>query len=81
IGIDDKALPTRQALSRIGTAKNRGEGPEDLLREARDPVGKRVAQIFEQYEAGLRQNNAMDFDDLLLESVRLLKHDEFTRET
>ena len=77
-GVDDKALPARQALSRISNAKNRHDGPEELLRQARDPNGKKLAQVYELYEAKLRQANALDFDDLLLETVRLLGSDEAT---
>ncbi len=39
----------------------------------------RVAAVYEEYEKALRQANALDFDDLLLESVRLLAHDPDTR--
>ena len=40
----------------------------------------RVAAVFEEFERGLRTANALDFDDLLLETVRLLEHDGATRE-
>jgi DNA helicase-2/ATP-dependent DNA helicase PcrA len=80
LSVDDKSLPPRQVLSRISGAKNRQDGPEQLMRDARDPQSKRVAQIYELYESGLRQNGALDFDDLLLETVRLLRHDAYTRE-
>ena len=39
----------------------------------------RMAKIYERVQERLRQANALDFDDLLLESVRLLKHDEALR--
>ena len=39
-----------------------------------------IAALFEEYEKALRNANALDFDDLLLEAVRLLQHDEATRE-
>ena len=80
VGADDKALPPRQSLSRISNAKNKHDGPEELLRQARDPNGKKLAAIYELYEDRLRQANALDFDDLLLETVRLLRHDEATRD-
>jgi len=35
-----------------------------------------LAAVFEDYEKTLRNSNALDFDDLLLEAVRLLKHDD-----
>ncbi len=80
LGLDDKFMPYRAALSRIGHAKSHHEGPSDLAKNAKDPKASRMAVIFEQYEARLRQANAVDFDDLLLESVRLLKHDANLRE-
>jgi DNA helicase-2/ATP-dependent DNA helicase PcrA len=80
LGLDDKFMQYRAALSRISHAKSQHEGPEDLAKNAKDPKASRMAVIYEQYEARLRQANAVDFDDLLLESVRLLKHDAQLRE-
>jgi DNA helicase-2/ATP-dependent DNA helicase PcrA len=61
----------RAALSRISYAKNRGLTPQDLYRQAADPVTERLATVFERYEGKLRQANALDFDDLLLKTVEL----------
>ena len=47
--------------------------PQDYFLGSKDPNSERVAHIFQAYQAELRKNNAMDFDDLLLEAVRLLK--------
>jgi DNA helicase-2/ATP-dependent DNA helicase PcrA len=80
LGLDEQFLKYRSALSWISAAKNQNQTPEDLAREAADPKKARLAVIFEQYEQRLRQANALDFDDLLLESVRLLRHDATTRE-
>jgi len=80
LGLDDKFMQYRAALSKISHAKSHHEGPQDLLKNSKDPKASRMAVIFEQYEARLRQANAVDFDDLLLESVRLLKHDTNLRE-
>ena len=79
LGLDEKILAHRSALSAISHAKNRSESPQDLYRSARDPNANRLAVIFDHYEDRLRQANALDFDDLLLESVRLLRHDLTTR--
>ncbi len=78
-GYDDKSLAPRQVLSRISHAKNRGDTPEDLQKEAHDPNAKRIAHLYEIYEQGLRAANALDFDDLLGETVRLLRLDDATR--
>jgi DNA helicase-2/ATP-dependent DNA helicase PcrA len=80
LGLDEKFLPHRSALSIISGAKNRRELPEDMHRSAKDPKMSRLAVVFEQYENALRRANALDFDDLLLETARLLRCDEQTRE-
>ncbi|MFN7924305.1 MAG: 3'-5' exonuclease [Bryobacteraceae bacterium] len=77
--IDDKQLPPRRVLAAISAAKNKGEGPEDIAKD-RDPMARHIAALFEQYNDSLIRANAFDFDDLLIESVRLLKHDAPTRE-
>src|SRR5271154_1034054 len=80
LGLDDKFMAYRAALSRISNAKSMKQTPEDLEREAADPISKRFAVVYERYQAKFRESNALDFDDLLLEAVRLLQHDQLTRE-
>jgi DNA helicase-2/ATP-dependent DNA helicase PcrA len=80
LGLDEKFLAYRAALSRISHAKSHKETPEDLARAATDPVSTRLAVIYERYQTRLLESNALDFDDLLLEAVRLLAHDQLTRE-
>ncbi len=80
LGLDDKFLAYRAALSRISHAKSHEHSPEDLARAATDPVSTRLAVIYERYQSKLLESNALDFDDLLLETVRLLAHDAPTRE-
>ncbi len=75
LGLDEKFLPYRGALSRISHAKNHNQTAQDFYQNTADPKMARLAVIFEKYDANLRQCNALDFDDLLLETVRLLKHD------
>jgi DNA helicase-2/ATP-dependent DNA helicase PcrA len=48
---------------------------QDVYGASTDQKTTQLASIYEQYEGRLRQANALDFDDLLLESVRLLAHD------
>ena len=80
LDLDEKEfLPYRAALSRISHAKSHKQTPEEFAQAAKDPKNKQLAVVFEHYEGRLRQANALDFDDLLLESVRLLQHDEATR--
>ena len=65
----------RAALSRISHAKNIKQTPQDFYKDTTDPKMSRLAVIFQRYEEALARSNALDFDDLLLESVRLLRHD------
>ncbi len=81
LGLDEKDfLQYRAVLSRISAAKNRRETPQDLYKNAVNQESERVAAVFEEYEKTLRNANALDFDDLLLEAVRLLHTDQPTRE-
>jgi DNA helicase-2/ATP-dependent DNA helicase PcrA len=79
LNIDDKFMQYRAMLSRISHAKSHHETPLDWYKQANDPRLTRMAKIFEQYDERLQQANALDFDDLLLETVRILKHDEELR--
>ena len=79
LGLDDKFMQYRAALSRISHGKSNKETPQDWYKAATDPKLTRLAKIYELYEERLRQTNALDFDDLLLESVRLLHHDDAIR--
>jgi DNA helicase-2/ATP-dependent DNA helicase PcrA len=80
LGLDEKFLAYRAALSRISHAKNHRLPPEQYFRQSNNPQSEKLAVIYEQYEAALRQANALDFDDLLLETVRLLRLDQGARE-
>jgi len=73
LGLDDKAFTPRAVLARISAAKNRGWGPQQMREHAADPKSEKLAVVFERYQAGLRRANALDFDDLLLETERLLR--------
>src|ERR1051325_4700729 len=73
-------MQQRAALSRISHAKSHKQSPAEMAREATDPTASRLAVIYERYQARLLESNALDFDDLLLEAVRLLAHDAPTRE-
>jgi DNA helicase-2/ATP-dependent DNA helicase PcrA len=79
LGIDDKFVPPRQALSRISHLRNRMEGP-DTLRGSYNIRDEQIARIFERYVTSLRDSNALDFDDLLLKTVELFESSEQARE-
>ena len=80
LGLDDKQLTPRNVLSRISWAKNHMLDPQEIYLQSGDPKTEKIAHIFEEYRKELRKANAMDFDDLLLEAVRLLKSVTAVRE-
>ena len=73
LGLDDKQLTPRNVLSRISWAKNHMLDPQEVYLNSNDPKTERIAHIYEVYRKELLKANALDFDDLLLETVRLLK--------
>lgn len=80
MGLDTKQLTPRTVLGRISWAKNHMVDPQDYFLSSKDPNSERVAHIYNQYQAELAKNNAMDFDDLLLEAARLLRVSSEVRE-
>lgn len=78
-GLDEKFIQYRAMTSWISHQKSHKLSPADLYGGSTDDKTERMASIYKQYEDRLRQANALDFDDLLLESVRLLAHDEDLR--
>ena len=80
MGLDTKQLTPRTVLSRISWAKNHMVDPQDYYLGSKDADSERIAHIYKGYKDELRKNNALDFDDLLLEAVRLLKVSAPTRE-
>ncbi len=80
LGLDDKQLTPRAVLSRISWAKNHMLDPQEIYLQSGDPKTEKIAHIFEEYGKELRKANAMDFDDLLLEAMRLLKSVAAVRE-
>jgi DNA helicase II / ATP-dependent DNA helicase PcrA len=80
LGIDDKQLKPSAVLSRISHAKNLMMDPQEMYLQSGDPITEKISHIFEEYRKELRKSNALDFDDLLLETVRLLKSSATVRE-
>jgi DNA helicase II / ATP-dependent DNA helicase PcrA len=73
LGIDDKQTTPRSVLSHISWAKNHMLDPQEVYLQSGDPKTEEVAHIYAEYRKELLKANALDFDDLLLETVRLLK--------
>lgn len=80
LGIDDDSFTPRNILSKISYAKNHGQTPEIMRSEAIGPDQRRVANVFAAYEKVLQRSDALDFDDLLLRAVRLLRDSAAVRE-
>ena len=71
--IDADRYDPRFVLGKISAAKNAGLSPDQLGSRPEDVVGRVVAQVYGQYQELLRGFGALDFDDLLLEPLRLLR--------
>ncbi|MGO9202087.1 MAG: UvrD-helicase domain-containing protein [Limisphaerales bacterium] len=80
MGLDTKQLTPRAVLGRISWAKNHMIDPQEFYLTSKDPNSERIAHIYQSYRAELRKSNALDFDDLLLEAVRLLRVSSEARE-
>lgn len=73
LGIEQKQFPINMIRSKISSAKNAMIGPEDMLKSADGPNDKKAAQVYLELERRLRAANAMDFDDLLVRALELLR--------
>lgn len=71
--LDEKKFPPRALLSTISRAKNELVGPEEFSRLGHSYYDEVVARCFVQYQKLLCESNALDFDDLLVETVRLFE--------
>ena len=80
VGADDNRLTPAGASSRISKLKNDGVTPDAFAALTAGPLDRQVAEVYAKYEKALRARAAMDFDDLLLYTVRLFDLDEATRE-
>jgi DNA helicase-2/ATP-dependent DNA helicase PcrA len=70
--IDDSMLQPRMALSKISHAKNTMTGPEFFSSGGWSQRSEQLVKIYERYVQSLKDNGALDFDDLLLKAVELL---------
>lgn len=71
--IDTKTLKERTILSAISSAKNECISPLAYESTAFDFTARRIAEVYKEYQRVLKKNNALDFDDLLLNTVELFK--------
>src|SRR6476620_9685283 len=82
LGLDEKQIAPRVVRNAISSAKNRGEDSEMFTSkiEYGDDNKAGVAKVFRMYDERLRTANALDFDDLLIKTVKLLRKSAETRE-
>lgn len=80
MNLDEKRFQPAGICARISSAKNQLLSPIDYAKAANDFYEEKAAQIYASYQEKLRQNNALDFDDLLLLTVQLLQENAEVRE-
>ncbi|MDJ0621162.1 MAG: DNA helicase PcrA [Calothrix sp. MO_192.B10] len=76
LNLDDKKFEPRSVRYAISNAKNQGFSPKELELERRDYKGRVIAQVYNHYQDRLAENNALDFDDLILLPTRLFQQNE-----
>ena len=78
--IDDKTLPIKSVQNAISRAKDKLMTPSDMLAEAgADFRMKQIARVYEEYQRQLKASNALDFDDIIMQTVLLLRQDSEVR--
>lgn len=80
LNLDDKTYQPKLVKAVISNAKNKMQDAYTFATFARDFKSQRIAQIFEEYENILNNNNAIDFDDMLMLCVKLLEQNPKVRE-
>ncbi len=74
--IDEKTLPIKTVMNAISRAKDALKTPADFAGEAmgtRDFRLGKIAEVYEEYQKNLRISSALDFDDIIMQTVRLLR--------
>ena len=82
MGLDDKTFPAKVVLNAISKEKDNLATPDDLLERAEQANDLRllhIAKAYQKYQTRLKENNALDFDDIICVTVRLLQEHEDIR--
>ena len=82
LGLDDKTFPAKYVLSVISKEKDRMVTPQEMLDRAEahnDYKLLPIAKAYKRYQTRLKENNAVDFDDIILLTVKLLQEHEDVR--
>ncbi|OKH29194.1 DNA helicase PcrA [Chroogloeocystis siderophila] len=76
LNLDDKKFEPRSVRYAISNAKNQGLTPQEFERQQPNYRGRVIAEVYSQYQSALAENNALDFDDLILVPVQLFQQNE-----
>ena len=82
MGLDDKTFPAKYVLAAISRSKDRMLSPQEMLDRAEsngDLRALHIAKAYEKYQTELKNNNALDFDDIIFITVKLLQEHEDVR--
>ena len=80
LGIEDKLINHKSILAEISRAKDSLISPEEYKQTAQNDFRKsKIAECYELYQAQLKKSDAMDFDDIIFNTVKLLKENEDVR--
>lgn len=81
LNINDKDLTEQEIIGKISRAKDSMQSPESFMREHEANFReKKIAEVYAMYQKRLKENNALDFDDLIGKTVEIFKKDEETLE-
>ena len=81
LNINDKDLTEQEIIGKISRAKDSMQSPESFMREHESNFReKKIADVYAMYQKRLKENNALDFDDLIGKTVEIFKKDEETLE-
>ena len=71
LNIDEKRLPIKSVMAEISKAKDNMTSPEEMLKKANDFRKEQIAKLYTIYQSELKNSDAMDFDDMLCNTVKL----------
>ena len=80
LNLDPKIIKEKTAIRAISSYKDELTSPEEALRQTNDFYDRQIINIYSEYQKALKQNNALDFDDIIVKCVELLERDEEVRE-
>ena len=82
MGLDDKTFPAKYVLNLISRQKDQMIGPDEMMEHINDSNDMRlyqVAKAYKSYQVKLKENNALDFDDIIFKTVELLQGNDDVR--